>query len=84
MEDNGYSLEAVTAAIAGDKEGFQKAFSAALAGKVSDALEVKKVEIASSLLSPGLENNEVQGTEVEVNGSDAASIGAEATATETA
>lgn len=63
------SVKIVDAAFAGDKESFMAAFNAALANKVSDALEVKKVEMASTLLSPGLENNEVQGTENQVDGS---------------
>ena len=50
MEDNGFSLQAVTAAIAGDKDAFLSAFNNAIANKVTDALEVKKVEIASNLL----------------------------------
>lgn len=35
-----------------DKESFMQAFNAAISAKVSDALELKKVEIASSLVVP--------------------------------
>lgn len=69
MDDNGFSMQAVTAAIAGDKEGFQNAFSAAIAGKISDALEVKKVEVASNLLGVGQENNEPETVSSEIGGS---------------
>jgi len=79
MQDQGFSVDAVTAAIAGDKESFLNAFNNAIANKVSDALEVKKVEIASNLLGQEETTNEVEGLETEVdgsadaNGSDAAS-----------
>jgi hypothetical protein len=66
MEDSGFSLQAVTAAIAGDKEGFLNAFNGAIASKVTDALEVKKVEIASNLLGV---QDEVQPSETELDGS---------------
>jgi hypothetical protein len=71
MEDNGFSIDAVTAAIAGDKEAFVNAFNTAIASKVSDALEVKKVEIASNLLdvSPEEVSNETEVSETEVDGS---------------
>ena len=69
MEDSGFSMQAVTAAIAGDKEGFQQAFQAALANKVTDALEIKKVEVASNLLGVGQENNEPETVSSEIGGS---------------
>ena len=69
MEDNGFSMQAVTAAIAGDKEGFQQAFQSALANKVTDALEIKKVEVASNLLGVGQENNEPETVSSEIGGS---------------
>ena len=59
----------VDSILAHDKESFMTAFNAALAAKVNDALEVKKVEIASTLItSPAettaevetAENNEAQ------------------------
>ena len=59
------SVKIVDAALAGDKESFMSAFNSAIADKVSDALEVKKVEIASSLVSP--ETTETTDTEVETN-----------------
>lgn len=66
MEDNGFSVQAVTAAIAGDKESFLTAFNNAIANKVTDALEVKKVEIASNLLGV---QDEVQTNQTEFDGS---------------
>ena len=48
MESN---LDMVNAVMGGDKESFMAAFNATLANKVSDALEVKKVELASNLLT---------------------------------
>ena len=78
MQDQGFSVDAVTAAIAGDKEAFMNAFNNAIANKVGDALEVKKVEIASSLLTPEVQTNEVEGTETEVDGSSDAESAVEA------
>jgi hypothetical protein len=72
MEDNGFTVDAVTAAIAGDKESFLNAFNNAIANKVTDALELKKVEIASNLLDAGQQEvvaHEVDGTQTEVDGS---------------
>jgi hypothetical protein len=57
------SEEIVEAVTLGDKEGFMSAFHSALAAKVSDALEIKKVEIASTLVAPA--SNEVVEEEVE-------------------
>jgi hypothetical protein len=42
----------VDSIVANDKESFMQAFNAAIANKVQDALEVKKVEVASSLVTP--------------------------------
>jgi hypothetical protein len=65
------SLDMVNAALGNDQESFMAAFNAALATKVSDAIEVRKVEIASTLLTPETEEtNEVETTEVEFDGSD--------------
>jgi len=69
MNDDGYSMQAVTAAIAGDKEAFVNAFNTAIASKVSDALEVKKVEVASNLLGQEEVANEIETIETEVDGS---------------
>jgi hypothetical protein len=67
------SLDMVNAALGNDQESFMAAFNAALATKVSDAIEVRKVEIASTLLTPETEEtNEVETTEIEFDGSDAA------------
>lgn len=62
------SINIVDAVLAGDKETFMQAFNAALADKVTDALEVKKVELASTLLMPqefSQETTEVATHEVE-------------------
>jgi len=59
------SEEIVEAVTLGDKEGFMSAFHSALAAKVSDALELKKVEIASTLVAPA--SNEVVEEEVELD-----------------
>lgn len=72
------SFNIVDAAIAGDKESFMTAFNAALVNKVTDALEVKKVELASTLIVPQEEpvemSNEVETTEEQpgIDGSDSA------------
>ena len=63
-------VDAVNAAIMGDREGFMQGFQSAIATKVGDALEIKKVEVASSLLSPVEVTNEIENTETEVDGSD--------------
>ena len=55
--------EIVEAITLGDKKGFMSAFHSALAAKVSDALEIKKVEIASTLIAPA--SSEVVEEEVE-------------------
>ncbi len=60
----------VNAAIIGNKDAATTAFNAAIAAKVNDALEVKKVEIASNLLGTEETTNELETTEVEVDGSE--------------
>lgn len=61
------AVELIDLAIAGDKESLSTAFNNAMAAKVSDALEIKKVEIASNLL--GTENsNETTDITSEVDG----------------
>lgn len=45
------SREIVDAILNSDKERFNSAFENAIATKVTDALEIKKVEIASSFLN---------------------------------
>ena len=67
------TVEIVNAAVAGDKETFMSAFNSAIANKVTDALELKKVELASTLITPQ-ETTEVEvpdetnGSETEVDG----------------
>jgi hypothetical protein len=78
--DNPMTLDMVKAAIMGDKEGFKAAFNATISDKVSDALEVKKVEVASSLLTPEVQSNEVEANQGEVVGSESSDGSAEATA----
>lgn len=63
------TLELVNLAIAGDKDALETAFNAAMATKVSDALEIKKVEIASNLLDTE-ETDETTDTTLEVDGTD--------------
>lgn len=63
------SLDIVNAALMNDKEALVAAFNSEIAGRVSDALEVKKVEIASTILNTEEPTNEVETTEVEVDGS---------------
>lgn len=67
------TINIVDAVIAGDKETFMQAFNAALADKVTDALEIKKVELASTLITPQEEPSyEVDGSteQVDSDGSD--------------
>ena len=65
------TIDIVDAAIASDKDSFMAAFNAAIMPRVGDALEVKKIEIASTLLTPEETNDEVSEFEAEVDGSDA-------------
>lgn len=63
----------VDTVIAGDKEAFMNAFNDALASKIEDALEVKKVELASSLITTQQETevtNEPEEVASEVVGTD--------------
>lgn len=64
------TMDIINAAISGDKEGVESAFNAAIAAKVSDALEVKKVEVASNLITPqeSENENEPETVEAEVDG----------------
>ena len=63
------NIELVNLALAGDKAGFETAFNNAISGKVTDALEIKKVEIASNLLGDE-ETHEVTDATIEVGGTD--------------
>lgn len=73
------TVEIVNAVVAQDKEAFMNAFNAAIANKVEDALELKKVELASTLVTPETETietevaDETNGFETEVDGTDAIS-----------
>ena len=62
-------VELVNAALAQDKDTFMQAFNNAISQKVVDALEVKKVEIASNLLGQEETPNEIEGNQTEVDGS---------------
>jgi hypothetical protein len=53
-------VEQLVDSILQNKEGFMDEFKAAIAAKVSDALEIRKVELASTLITP----QEEQPTEV--------------------
>jgi hypothetical protein len=66
------NINIVDAAIAQDKDAFMQAFNAAIANKVSDALELKKVEVASSLITTPEEvtTNEVETITPEVDGTE--------------
>jgi hypothetical protein len=63
-------IKIVDAVVAGDKEAFMSAFNAALSSRVTDALEIKKVEVASTLITPEEATDEVTGSESEVDGSE--------------
>ena len=69
------SDEMINAATLGDKEAFLQAFNAAIATKMSDALDVKKVEIASTLLGTEEVPNESETIEVEVDGAESNDVG---------
>lgn len=65
------TLELVNAAIAGDREGATKAFNDVMGLKVTDALELKKVEVASNLITTQeaeQEQNETEELQAEVSG----------------
>jgi hypothetical protein len=66
------NINIVDAAIAQDKDAFMQAFNAAISNKVSDALELKKVEIASTLITTPEEvaTNEVEPTTTEIDGTE--------------
>lgn len=73
-------IDIVNAALTNDKESFMAAFNAAISSKVTDALEVKKVEIASGILDTTVEQqNEVESIDAEVSGTNAADSSVEST-----
>lgn len=63
------TVELVNAAVNGDKEAFVSAFNQTIADRVTDALELKKVELATQLLSPEEQTNELETVETEISGS---------------
>jgi hypothetical protein len=77
------TVDLVTAVISGDKDGASAAFNAMIAGKVSDALELKKVELATTLLSPEEAVDEPTESETEVDGTATESDESSAESTET-
>lgn len=80
------TVDLVNYAIAGDRDAALAAFNSAIAAKVTDALEVKKIEMASTLLTPEEETtDEPTEVETEVDGTtDAndAEVGTETTSEE--
>jgi hypothetical protein len=75
------TIDLVTAVINGDKEAAETAFNASLADKVTDALEVKKVEIATNLVTPE-ETDETTDIETEDSGAESVDDSADESATE--
>jgi hypothetical protein len=65
----------IDAAISGNMDAVKTAFDSAIAAKVTDALDVKKVEIASTLLGTEEVPNESETTEVEVDGAESNDVG---------
>lgn len=64
------NVNIVDAILSGDQESFAQAFNAALADKVNDALEIKKIELASTLITPQEEPSyEVEGSAEQSDGS---------------
>jgi hypothetical protein len=63
------NVDLINAVMNQDTETFAAAFQSAIANKVTDALEVKKVELASTLITPEVETNEIETTEIEIDGS---------------
>lgn len=80
------TIDLVNAAIAGDRDAVMAAFDTTMAQKVTDALELKKVEIASNLLTPQEEVTSDESTETatEVDGSANDATEASASSTEQA
>lgn len=62
------TVDLVTAVINGDKDAARAAFDSMVADKVSDALELKKVELATNLISPEEVADESTETQTEVDG----------------
>lgn len=62
------TVDLVTAVINGDKDAAKTAFDSMIADKVSDALEIKKVELATNLISPEEVADESTESQAEVDG----------------
>ena len=62
------TFDLVTAIINGDKDAAKSAFDSMVANKVSDALEIKKVELATNLITPEEVTDEPTETQTEVDG----------------
>jgi len=74
------TVDLVTAVINGDRDAAAAAFNSMMAGKVSDSLELKKVELATNLFTPEEEVDEPTESETEVDGT-ATESSAESTGT---
>jgi hypothetical protein len=78
------TVDLVTAVINGDRDSAVAAFNAMMAGKVSDSLELKKVELATNLFTPEEEVvDEPTESETEVDGTATESDESSAESTET-
>ena len=77
------TVDLVTAVINGDRDAAEAAFNAIIAGKVSDSLELKKVELATNLFTPEEEVDEPTESETEVDGTATESDESSAESTET-
>lgn len=64
------TIELVNAAISGDRDAVTTHFNSILASKVTDALEIKKVELATNLLTPQEEQNDTTETSIDADGTD--------------
>lgn len=62
------TFDLVTAIINGDKDAAKSAFDSMVANKVGDALEIKKVELATNLITPEEVTDEPTETQTEVDG----------------
>lgn len=68
----------VSSILANDKESFMQAFNAAIANKVTDVLELKKVELASTLM--GDQSAQETTNELEVDDFDMSEVEVDLTA----
>lgn len=60
------TLELVNLALSGDQEAFTDAMNQAMAAKASDALELKKVEVASNIFGTEEDSYETTDSETDV------------------